>query len=497
MPEEKNTKNEAPKEPVESPPVPLSETSSAEKTKFRIRKKYLFIGIGLFLFAAALIAFQINKNRTEKGTSAEPASAMSKVDQTPKPKNPVFCVGLGVRSVQCEDLETGEHRKYDLPESFGYISRMVPNKDGSKFFANVYLEQDGTSKTTEAFKVYDLKLHETARLPVSTNDSGSSDLQDVSWLDNDSIVYSKRKDGKKQIYVFDIASQKETLLLETDDTVERLMPSGDKTYIYAIQGLVNKTTNSVERKLIVINTNTKSLTDIGNGVVGIDGQDLAFDTTSSLFYANILLQKEQKFNIRTFKVDDVATQPKLSFVSQIDNARYVASYAYQMTVTSKGILAQPETDFAARAPIRFYTATGQYKTLTLGVGARNEYYLPLQEFPDFKKSSSSEPVTRDFFQPPAGTPQAITTFVDKMVDEKAGCKPGEYKTFELYKNDGDKQFSLNKQGCEEYGLVIYRQENGSYKEVTSIKEGMDCERRDSLGISAAVYPDCRKPGEGL
>jgi hypothetical protein len=214
-------------------------------------------------------------------------------------------------------------------------------------------------------------------------------------------------------------------------------------------------------------------------------------------YANILLQAEQKGNIRIYKVESLSTEPNISFVQQIDNAWYVGPYAYRPIVTNKGIVADPELNFSFTAPIKFYTETGKYSQSALAVGGDGSIEMFLRDFPDFPKAESNEVVTRDFFSPTKDTPAKIVSFLDDMVEKRASCETGEYITIEIYNYDGEEQFAATKGGCGIMGLFFYRLENGTYEEFTSTREGMSCERRDELGISEKVLPDCRKPGEGL
>jgi hypothetical protein len=86
-----------------------------------------------------------------------------------------------------------------------------------------------------------------------------------------------------------------------------------------------------------------------------------------------------------------------------------------------------------------------------------------------------------------------------LVKARANCAPGEYPVYVLGNTDGDKQFSLTESGCGGgYGAFYALQSDGTYKLLTTVREGLACSTRDQLGISKKVMPDtyCRQPGEG-
>jgi hypothetical protein len=474
-----------------SPKAPDSYATTVAKDTSRKKKIFgagilalLLAGLGLFVVKYYLDS----KQPSETTTFLHSQTALN---------GSVFCVDLGISSLQCEDLDTKETRKYIVPESLGQITRTVSNPSGDKFYISAWIKDSDF----EQHAVYGNDLKLLHKLPAKYDDDNTTgDLIDIGWLDNNTIMYVRTvgtKEPRSRIYSFDASNGKETELMAVNSTIERYIPSGNKRYIFGIRGQEDKEQNAIVRDLVLIDLEKKEVKAVENNVLDVDLDEPGYNQQSSQFYANILDSEQQKSDIKVFKVESLDANPKLVEVQQIKNANYYVPYFGQVTVTKKGILAQPDLELGLRAPIRFYTSTGAFSEEQLAVGSRGSMTLSLPSFPNFPAAATNDVVVSDFFQPPKGAPQKIIDFLSKNVTGNPSCKKGEYSIYELDKYDGESQFSVLESSCEFDGLTVYKLEKATYKVALRTQEGIGCDERDKAGISEKVIPSCLKPGEEL
>lgn len=459
-------------------------------------KKWLLIGAIVALLVAAGVAYLLTRGDPVRNTATDTPKSQEKKAAPEAKSGPVFCVKVGLYSLQCEELGTGQVRKYNLPETLGEISSFSSSPDGSRYFISAWQDSD-TGAFKEVVSVFDSKLKRIATLPEPSGDFTS---YRVEWLDNNNLVYLTSGydlNNKSTIKVFDIKAGKESVLVELQGDIERIMPEGNPRYIYGIQAQNNN--NSVARKLVVIDVQEKRIVDVKNGALPTSKDAIAYDRTTSKFYLNVLRQAEQKFNIDMYEVNSVATQPTLSPTGQVKDVYAQGSYAYTVVSTPKGIFAT-EDMLEWKAPLRLYADDGTSTDLSLAVG----YYgssiaLSLPSFPEFDRAKTDTVVSADLFKPAKGTPEKITAFVEGLVKKAEGCDAGEYASYIVRTHDQDKQFSLSKAGCgNSMGTFYYKASGDSYVQFASSgSHGFDCAERDTMGISAVVLPDCRQPGEGI
>ncbi len=192
--------------------------------------------------------------------------------------------------------------------------------------------------------------------------------------------------------------------------------------------------------------------------------------------------------------DTYSESPKLNVVARINNASLLHSAA---VMTINGLLVDEQTGDDIEQLATLYSDTGTKTTPKLyRAGGRVEAAFALAEFPTLPSAQTNEVAASDFYVAASDAPAKINTFLADYSENNPDCSDGEYVTLELDRFDGDKQFGVFQSGCEKIGLAVFKQNGDSYKIVTTLLEGITCERRDELGISEKVA-ECFKPGEGI
>lgn len=463
--------------------------------KVSSRKKLLLAGLGTILIAALFLCVYLLKKDGSAPTAGRSGKANQSTVKDAK-SGPVFCVSVGLRALQCEELDTGTVKKFELPKALGDITEMTASPDGSKYFVSSW--QGPKSNLREDMSVYDSKLKRIATLPAVA--TGSS--YRVEWLDGNTLVYLTTGfslDDKSVIKSYEVGSAKETVLVELNADIERIMPSNDRQYLYAIRARTDSMRNVVTRSLVAIDLQKKTIVDIENGALGTSQDAIAYDRITNTFYLNVLRQAEQKFNTEMYKVHDLKAKPRFSKMGQINDVYVQGHIAYAVISTKKGVFATEDT-LQWKTPLKLYAVNGETTELKLAVAqSGSSILLSLPAFPAFAQAKTSQLVTDDLFQPTNDIPKKIVAYVSRLAQERPGCREGEYASFIVQSYDQDKQFSLTKAGCgSSIGTYYYRAAGEGYEQfAASGSHGFDCEQRDKLGISATVLPSCRQPGEGI
>lgn len=475
-------------------PQDISFPSETQKPKKG--KKKLLIAILVILLLAIIGGLVYWFVLREEPKAEEPKS--ENVISTAAPGT-VFCKKLGLESLHCENLDTKELRKYKLPTSLGDISTLSASPDGSKYFISTWKE-DEKGTQTETAGVYNAKLELISELPYKVDESGSTGIPiyNIVWIDNNRLAYEKSagttENKTSTIQSFDASTKKESELVKVDADIEHIFAVPGKEYLYGVQAKVDTAQNSVVRNLAKIDIKAKSVKPVQADNVGFE--DISYDSSKTLFYKNNILD-DQKTEVKVYKVENPDTEPKLVETQTIKDGYAAGSYAYEAVNTIKGVYITTGM-LTENGPVKFYDASGTITNSSIGVGySGSSILLSLADFPNFPKADKNEPVVSDFFVPTADTPKKITAFLEKRVTENPKCNKGTFATFELMNNDGDKQFSVLESSCDITGMAVYIADGDSYKSVLTTQEGVSCETRDKLGITAKTVPECRKPGEGL
>ena len=468
-----------PKEAAMAQPQPATTVASSNPRRFS--PKQLVIGSAVLLVlaivsvVAAIYLWRPTDDTQQTGGSRNTLYA----------GHPILCVGLGLRSIQCENVDTKELRKYVLPTALEQTTRIMPSTDGQQFFVSSWQ----ADPYVDYWAVYDNTLKQLVKLPVKINKDGSQDIEHVGWLSNDSLMYTRlinRDLDEVTIYAFNTATGEEKALMKTSTSIETYFPVGDGRHIYGLQLYDDMENNATSQKLVVIDLEAQTVKDVENA--GFPDNTPLYSDATGLFYTHAFVDDNGEHDLITaYKIEDLAS-PKLVEVQRIEGA-----YTYAAIVTTKGLLAAPG-DVTRRAPLKLYSDTGTFTESSLAVGG-NGLVFTVPNFPNFPAASTNQPVTSDFFDPPKSAPKKITDYLAKMVTGHKDCRAGEYMTFRLEKYDGPTQFSVLETGCEHDNIAYFILKDGHYKAVLRTQEGFPCSYRDKLGISAVVEPGCYKPGE--
>lgn len=468
-------------------------SAGASTGKTSKRKKVLLLCVALVLIAGGAVAARL---LTANSNPSSQASTSTDVATTQAGR--VFCVSLGLKSLQCEDLQTTELRKYVMPKAVA--TTLYQNKTGSKFLLDDSGYRENDKSFHETWKVYDAKLQFVVALPDSKTSDGMSTLANVQWLNDDTLIYQKQSTStgtptSTSIYAFDTTAKTERLLVKANANIEYFISTGNDGYLYAVVATDDASTNSVSRKLAVLNVKDGTIKDIANAAA--EPSNYAYDAITGQFYQDVLRQAEQKFDIHVYAVDNLTSAPQLRQLAVLPNVHTLGTQGYQTVTTIKGV-ATAGDGTSLTYPIKFYDNSGKATTAQLASGSMGaSTVLALPSFPSFPAAASAKAVVSDFFAPAKDTPKRITTFLSDQVANNPDCHQGEYLSLVVDKYDQDDQFSVQEAGCGHDYLAFYKWTGTTYKRVTATQEGLSCTARDSMGISAVVFPNCRKHGEDL
>jgi hypothetical protein len=459
------------------------------KNRFK-NKKVLLICAVLLLAAVGAVAAKLlidssNSDQPSTTSVAPAGGAMS-----------VFCIDLGGTSLQCENLSTKEIRKYVLPEPLKEISGLESNLAGDKFLVSAWTLSSPT-KYQSSIKIYDSSFTVAATLPITYDADGVGDISEVKWLNNETVMYVKsRAVGATDttLYAYNVKTNKETVLIKVNGMVDHFMPTGNNNYMYALQSWVEASTNVTRRKLVVLDLQKNTSKDVRAPGLNTEGS-FAYDAATAKFYESALRSGQQKFDINIYSMTNLSGTPSLQKLPQIKDVTAYTPTAYKVITTEYGVLGTGDS-MSLTYPMRFYTETGKYTRSSLAVGsATGQVLFALSKFPNLTRASENKAVVSDFFVPQAGTPRKITAFLEKLVTDAPDCKPNEYLTLTIDKYDQDKQFSVQEAGCGRDHLAFYIADGATYKQVAATQEGMSCEERDRLGITAVVLSECQESSD--
>lgn len=483
---------------LEQPLAPFASQTTEQPRKKRKGLVFTIIVLILFALVGGGAFYVLQKDKKSQPSSN---SETKNVDSSAiaSSTNTVFCAKLGINSLQCENLDTREVRKYTLPETVKDLNTIIPSPDRSHFMIETHPQDSSSGNITEVLGIYDQKFNLIAELPPQLNADSSNMIAvfSMKWLNNNQLVYTRyvnTENTPSKLYSYDITTKKENEYLTPGVTLEQFMPVLNKNYLLGVQSFVVPEENATKRKLIVIDPTANVIKDVEGGQ--IDLESYSYNAETDVLYKNTLNGPDQTYDIKAYRIENPTTSPKLVEIRAI-NGYYASGVAsYETIATSKGIFVTH--GFVPRkAPIMFYGDEGAVTKTSLASGFSGaDILLSLPDFPQLSRANNDQPVTNDFFSVSASTPDKITKFLEARVNDTSACGENNYPTFQLYRNDGDKQFSVMETSCDRNGLAIYAQDGDSYKQLAIIQEGMSCEARDKAGISAKIV-DCNLPGEGL
>lgn len=402
----------------------------------------------------------------------------------------VYCVELGFEYIRCEHLETGEVAKYKVPTDFMAGTRKLTSPNGEMILASYWNEQ-----SVEEVAVLDGSFKKVKTLDKGSN-AGYS-VNDFNWLSDELIVVSESKNSDpaspQVISTINInTGEKKQITKRTNDYLYDII-GGDTTNMYAYRQ------ESYAKDLLVrisVSDGKETIIEVDKETRGALSQNAIFDGMSYLPATGAFLipndDSGQNNSLAIARVDASREQLKLKIIQEV-TAQPMVSYVGDYVLTTKGIVSVThDKDRVGMYPHFVQTSSGTKTTLKLAY--QDSTGFSMAEFPALKKESSNQPVVEDFVKFPQGTPTKIQLFAKDAV--KSGCRENEYKTIKISSFDGEGQFMALEGGCGRDAAYYYILRNGKYEEVASTQEGMGCEERDRLGISAKVT-ECRMPGEGL
>lgn len=411
--------------------------------------------------------------------------------------NKVVCVSLNGPLLQCEHLETGERKQYSLPESLGELTSLVPSPDQTKYLASGYTYSNKYSEQSQV--VLDSKFAVLNTLPKDDDYLSTQYL----WHGNDALVKItdtyEEQESSRSISIVSLEGKTIGSIDAPDQYAQIVGSDGDNVYMQYVKGdeeamdsgqLVLVSTG-VNRAAQEINISDFSMNPDGAVEVTTDVA-ISYDPGMQAFYANILGSDATNPSY-IFKVGKLTNQ-QLKEVYRINN--HAMDYPAPV-ITSRGFLINNFTDAGQEPPQRYELAgpAADMTQLKLPVSSQNFLYS-LVNFPSQKGTAvNPDAQAAAFVFAPKGTPSKITDYMEQRVT--FDCVENNFRRVSLVARDGTDQLVLSESGCDSGASYYYIYADNTYNQVYASQEGIGCETRDNLGLSAKLIPDCRKFGEPL
>ncbi len=440
------------------------------------------LGVGIYLYAT-------------KPTAQDSETARGK--QYITNNNGVVCVSLNGPLLQCENLETGERKQYSIPESLGEVTNLVPSPDQTKYLASGYTYSDRFSEQSQV--VLDSNFAVLYTLP---NDDDYLSTQ-YSWHGNDALVKItdtyEEEASSRSISIVSLEGKTMGGIDAPDQYAQIVGSDGDNVYMQYVKGdeeamnsgqLVLVSTG-INRPPQEINISDFSMNPDGAVEVTTDIA-ISYDPGMQAFYANVLGSDTTNPSY-TLKVGKLNNQ-QLKEVYRIN--QHAMDYPAPV-ITSRGFVINNFSDAGQEPPQRYELAgaAAAVTQLKLPVSSQN-FLFSLVNFPSQKGIAvNPDAQAAAFVFAPSGTPSKVTDFMEQRVT--FDCVENNFRRVSLVARDGTDQLVLSESGCDSGASYYYIYADDTYNQVYASQEGIGCETRDNLGLSAKLVPDCRKFGEPL
>lgn len=410
----------------------------------------------------------------------------------------VLCLSLGLRSLQCQNVETGELKKYNLPKELGDVWGFTPSPDEKHYLVQSHEYPDSTVYSNSFTGVYDATLNNPIELQLpNLKDLGDDErfISNLRWLSNETVIFTLQFiEGNENIgnsFVlcsFNIKTKTSQILYQSSEDIGSIETFGDERYVFAKLNNYNETgLPIVETEGILFDTTDWTYKKI-NGKFEPGQYGTTMSRQKPLLYETAF---EEKGNDKTYIYELLyANQsPSLKLAATIDR-----SVLQPVVSTSKGILLSLY-DITKPNQVELVNEKGEITVLNLSNSiGDNVYIFSLYDFPNFPEAKYNTPETSDFFQPSNDIPEKIVEFLKKRVSDPEVCASGLFITIEVGAYDGENQFTAFENGCGQTGLSYYRLKDSEYELITNTLSGLSCSERDSLGVSKVLLPNCSESG---
>lgn len=485
---------------------PNNELEINESTKFKVWPNLIFTG--LLLIIIGLLSYALTTIETPDNNKRQ--SYLSN-------NNDVVCAQVTSATIQCENIQTGELKRFELPEKFrdydGYARGFVTSPDGTKL---VIGQQDGVH-------VVDSDFNEIIKVEEADPNQDFIRYDNYSWADNEWLVYGgdvKQMDGeydtgdrRNGIYALNILTGEKKLVLEADPSVGLI--GANKDYIFVMtEALYNwsaKEAQASPKELYVVR--------ISDGYVrSIDSQQIDYTADGLQVFGPSMNAEYRSDNdvfifagmrgTHHFTSDFVIARLEENesglFLKRVheDTEHYLGGIfnsVSSLVLTSKGMLFVSRGG-ALEYPYPLLSDNGNIARLKMIKSETSSTDLfSLKTMPKLPEASSVNPEVSELVTAKEDTPDKVLEFLESLVicsfDDPSMSEYKYYTSVELENRIGVEQLMVFG-GCDSPFANYYILENGKYQYVKSSTHGLSCEDRDKAGISPKLVA-CLEPGEGI
>ncbi len=473
-----------------------SQSGDQDKSAVSHHKKSKLVTIIFVVLLVVLIAggvyWFMNKSKSSKPVATKSTQAVVTKPNYFVSTDKYMCAPSAVTAVLCENVATGTITKYELPHFVETPLSISPSPDGSKLLVASFANHV-TSTDQVHYYVIDKNFKLIKQLPSFTQSQDSSGYK---WMnDSKSFVYDVRQTGANKqfgpisLYTYDLVSGKSVKLTAFKGTL--YLPEVTKSGKIVAFGKGG--TDRTGEELVEISPTDGTATDIDATEVYKN-----FDTTNArifysrntdLFYLSGTNTQSQKDQTVIAKLDASGGKPKL--VRVIATNKKIDTPAM---ITSQGALL-PSNSVNAAKKLQVFNGNS-VKSLSLNQ-SDGSLVFTAASLPFTTAASNNQLVKTDYLYEYGTPPAKLHNFLVSLVSQ--GCKAGQFKSVELYKNDGESQAVLAEGACGNAGFgktSYYIYKDGTYKLAAATQEGITCAEATKDGISKVVLPDCTPPGQG-
>lgn len=421
-----------------------------------------------------------------------------------KNNNDVVCARVTPETLQCENIRTGDLKRFILPEVYRDALIIKPSPDGSRLLIEtrgngIVVTDSSFNEIKKIFTPAEIKN----RYPTFNWADGSKQLliREVKREVNDADFLPE----PIVVSLLDLESGENRRVYKTGEinNVESIeVIGGNDQYVYvALAAQKNWVAQDVDPPPKIINairlTNgfvrqvDSHQIDLTNDYLKLTRfQNYNYDSSSGLFY--ISGQRANNEQIPYFVVAQLEENEFGLVLRKVYESNLKITESTTVLLTSRGVYVSG-TDSKQTFPYTLVDENGNKTELKLVVGESNEtvadsVILSFSSMPNLPEAQTVQPKIEEYVKVPTDTPQSIRNFIESL----ATCGTNVYTMVELSKRVGEEQLEVLG-GCEN-GTSYYILKGGKYDHVLSAPEGLSCEERDKAGLSPQLT-SCYLPGE--
>ena len=400
--------------------------------------------------------------------------------------NNYICTSGGLHAIQCENLDTKQLTKFEIPAKYGSLELLQMSPDGNKIFLSSY---DSQYRMQEFVIDRDMKL--IKKVHVRQPGEGFSNY---TWLaDSSGLVYSYRTIeksqqayGPSQLYIYDLNSGNKRQLTHYKAGISYPQVLQDGRILASLEG------EGIRTHYALVDIVTGKATKINMKELYKETSD-----TANVYYSRATdkIYLADSHNNKLARVGELRKSDGSYHIVVLKTFRDKNIGDFRL-VTSKGVPTD-SIDSHYNEPNTLYDGK---QTTSISLDMRESVVIALNRLPFDNAAASAKLTASDYLLERTTPPVRLQKFlVDHLSD---GCKAGQYRNVEVQAYEGDSQVMVYEGVCGDVGknyASIYVYLDGTYKNIASSQEGFSCDLRDQYNLSAKVLSktDCRDPNEEL